>query len=121
MIKTYYDGVLIDASDESTLLNRTIFITDPGGKLKYKNMTSIDPLIVNKITFEPINQGLPSTYFFSFTLPIALTLFNQLVITFPDSYDKRLGDNLLAYLDKNDESNQVRIDFSVSNRHVMFK
>ena len=41
-------------------------------------------------------MGLSANYYFNFTLPINLTKDYQLVITFPDLYDNRLGDNLMS-------------------------
>jgi hypothetical protein len=52
-ISTYFDEVLLEATDESTLFNRTItFMSEPL------------PLLINQIDFAPTNRGVPSTYLF---------------------------------------------------------
>ena len=106
-VESYFNGVLVDSTDDSTS-NRTIRLS-----------ASPIPLRVSLIDFEPTNRGLQAMYTFDLTLPTPLDPHhNQLVITFPPTYDNHLGPNVLAFLKTTTLFKRTPI--TIKQRHMYF-
>jgi hypothetical protein len=87
-ISTVYDGVTLDVSGVSITSTLTAQAV----------ITPIPPILtVNRVDFSPKNEGEKSTYVFTITPSVSITSSSKLVITFPASYDKRLGDGLRCW------------------------
>jgi hypothetical protein len=79
-ITTKYDGLVIDYTDTSTLVGRTLTITSGPGLVT-----------MNSLEFDPQNEGEPGTYTFSFFVSNALSSSMGIMITFPPTFDDNLG------------------------------
>lgn len=87
-ISTVYDGVTLDISGVSVTSTHTAQAV----------ITPVAPVLqVNRVDFAPKNEGEKSTYVFTLTPSVSITSSSQLTITFPPSYDKRLGDGLRCW------------------------
>lgn len=62
------------------------------------------------MSFQPQNQGVRAIYKFNISTETSDSVNGSIVITFPNTYDKRLGDNLKAFV------NSIKTDLSVNNR-----
>lgn len=79
-----YDGVTLDQSPDSSSLNEQVAILT----------SAASTLIVNSISFYPKNEGEIATYSFSITPGKDIATDQSIIITFPQTYDKRIGDRL---------------------------
>jgi len=87
-ISTVYDGVTLDVSGVSVTSTLTAQAV----------ISPIAPVLqVNRVDFSPKNEGEKSTYVFTLTPSVSIASSSLLVITFPPSYDKRLGDGLRCW------------------------
>ncbi|CAG9322608.1 unnamed protein product [Blepharisma stoltei] len=85
-IKTIYDGVVLQTTDSSVTESVLVNTTSQAPTLK-----------VNEINFYPQNEGEIATYTFVFTPNIDISADAEIRITFPEEYDKRLGDSFKCY------------------------
>ena len=87
-ISVVYDGVTMDVSgvtSTSTLVAQAVITATP------------PVLQVDRVEFTPRNEGEKSTYVFTLTPSVSITTGSYLTITFPTSYDKRIGDGLRCW------------------------
>ena len=85
-ISTMYDGLVLDqtASLSSTSLSLTTSAT-------------AQPLQVNSITADPLNEGEMSTYTFSVTPANNIAVTQSVIVTFPSTYDRNISDYLVCW------------------------
>ncbi|EGR31727.1 hypothetical protein IMG5_103280 [Ichthyophthirius multifiliis] len=84
IIKTLYDGIFLDQTDESTPnSNRNIII-----------YSRASPITVKSVTFDPKNISEESTYTFKFITQDQLTTGMNILFQFPYDYDSLLGRNI---------------------------
>ena len=83
VVYTFYDGTYLDNTAASDLAGRTVTIVQP-----------TNALAVQELSCDPRNEGEPSSYTFVFLPTNPITSSMQILITFPEVYDPRLGDNI---------------------------
>lgn len=83
VVKTYYDGVMLDNTDTTTLTGRTVTLTDGG-----------DRIIVNSLTCDPQNEGEQSNYTFSFVTSNEIDSTMAIQLIFPPEFDSTLGPSI---------------------------
>ncbi|CAG9310830.1 unnamed protein product [Blepharisma stoltei] len=78
-IKAYYDGVLLQQTSGSVTISTT---------------AAASTISVSAINFYPKNEGQTATYEFTMIPSVDIDSSEYIIITFPRSYDHRIGDNL---------------------------
>jgi histone deacetylase 6 len=79
-----YDGTTIDQSSDTSSLNEQVAIL----------ASRASTLTVGTTTFYPKNEGEVATYIFTLTPGKDISTDSSIVITFPQTYDKRLGNSI---------------------------
>lgn len=85
-ISTMYDGLVLDVSSNLSASSLTLTTS-----------ASAQPLQVNSITADPLNEGEMSTYTFSVTPVNNIATSQSFIVTFPSTYDRNIGENLVCW------------------------
>ena len=101
IITTRYDGSFIDKTDELFLYLRNVEITE-----------SAHSLMVQSVEFNPRNEGEVSTYSLALIPSSGILLGMQLMVQFPNQYDKKLGVKIIC------TASTVAVPCTVSERQV---
>jgi hypothetical protein len=80
VVKTSYDGVYLDITDESTTRGRT-----------FTSSKKTLPIAVQEISFDPKNEGEEAAYRFRFVTTGNLDITKELQFMFPIEFDPLLG------------------------------
>ncbi|KAL4470166.1 hypothetical protein ABPG72_009091 [Tetrahymena utriculariae] len=83
IVQIYYDGVLLQDTDTTTLSLRTLQITNRA-----------TPIQVQQMTFSPINEAQNGQYTFILIPTNSLSSNSLIYIKFPSKYDNLLGQNI---------------------------
>ena len=85
-ISTMYDGLVLDVSSNLAATSLTLTTS-----------ASAQPLQVNSISADPLNEGEMSTYTFSVTPVNNIATSQSFIVTFPSTYDREVGGNLVCW------------------------
>lgn len=85
-ISTMYDGLVLDQT--TSLASASLSLT---------TSATAQPLQVNSITADPLNEGEMSTYTFSVTPASNIATSQSFIVTFPSTYDRNISDYLACW------------------------
>lgn len=85
-IQTQYDGEMVDQVDPNVKSGKNILISQKPPEI-----------YLSEFIFDPMNEGESAEYRFVFAPPTKLTRTMEILLKFPQSFDKKIGNQVICY------------------------